>query len=70
MLGDFNVDFLMMGRASGHSLKRKLTLFANNFDLNQLLETPTRVTEYHPQLLVNNKHRVASSGEFAVHISA
>ena len=70
--GNFHVDFVMTGRASGHSLKRKLTLCANKFDLNQLIETPTRVTEQSSTaidlLFVNNKHRVVSSVVFAVHI--
>ena len=63
----------MSARASGHSLKRKLTLFGNKFDLNQLIETPTRVTEQSSTaidlLFVNNIHRIVSNGVFAVHIS-
>ena len=73
LLGDFNVDFLSKQRTHGYALKRKLSLFANTHQLNQLIETPTRITDQSATaidlLFVNNKHRVVESGVMSAHIS-
>ena len=73
LLGDFNVDFFTKQRTHGYALKRKLALFANTHQLNQLIETPTRITEQSAStidlLFINNKHRVAESGVMSAHIS-
>ena len=73
LLGDFNVDYLSKQRTNGYALKHKLALFANSHLLNQLIETPTRITEQSATtidlLFVNNKYRVAESGVMYAHIS-
>ena len=73
LLGDFNVDYpyLSKQRTHGYALKRKLALFANSHQLNQLIEM--RITEQSATIIdllfVNNKHRVAESGVMYAHIS-
>ena len=66
LLGDFNVDYLSKQGTHGYALKRKLALFANSHQLNQLIEMPTRITEQSATttdlLFVNNKNRIAESG--------
>ena len=73
LLGDFNVDYLSKQRTHGYALKHKLALFANSHQLNQLIETPMRITEQSATtidlLFVNNKYRVAESGVMYAHIS-
>ena len=66
LLGNFNVDYLSKQGTHGYALKRKLALFANSHQLNQLIEMPTRTTEQSATkidlLFVNNKYRIAESG--------
>jgi endonuclease/exonuclease/phosphatase family metal-dependent hydrolase len=45
LLGDFNVDVLAKRNTSSHGLKQRLNLFASANNLNQLIDTPTRINE-------------------------
>ena len=62
MLGDFNVNVL----AAKDPLRQQLIRFANLHYLEQLIKTPTRITEKSATaidlLFVSNYHRIIDSG--------
>ena len=66
VLGDFNVDFLARKSDPACKLKRQLQQFALNNDLEQLINTPTRICEQTRTAIdlvfVNNSHRIVESG--------
>ena len=72
LIGDFNVDFLSSDKAEKPD-KRKLRNFAIGNDLDQLITTPTRVTESTKStrylLFVNNSHRIVACGTITSSIS-
>ena len=66
VLGEFNVDFLARKSDPACKLKRQLQQFALNNDLEQLINTPTRICEQTRTAIdlvfVNNSHRIVESG--------
>ena len=65
LLGDFNVDSLKKSRMDS-SLMRKLRQTTENYDLEQIISSPTRITENSSTLIdmifTNEKHRIVSFG--------
>ena len=66
ILGDFNIDVAAKKGSSNFYLKRKLFNFADLHSLEQLIKSPTRITESSETtidlILVNNNHRIVDSG--------
>lgn len=66
VLGDLNVDFLLKRENFGYNLKQKLKILANSNDLEQLINSPTRITDQSRTaidlVLVNNSHQIVESG--------
>lgn len=66
VLGDFNADFLSKKNDLAHKLKQKLLRFARINDLEQLINTPTRICSQTRTAIdlvfVNNNHRIVESG--------
>ena len=62
LLGDFNIDQL----GKNNSAKRFLKPFAIQYDIKQIINEPTRITEHSKTLtdlvFVNNEHRIVQSG--------
>ena len=66
ILGDFNTDVAAKKGSSNFYLKRKLFNFADLHSLEQLIKSPTRITESSETtidlILVNNNHCIVDSG--------
>ena len=66
LLGDFNIDFLAKKNDASFKLKRQLRQFAIANDLEQLINSPTRICEQTRTAIdlvfVNNAHRIVESG--------
>ena len=66
MLGDFNINFLAKKNNASFKLKRQLRQFAITNDLEQLINSPTRICEQTRTaidlIFVNNTHRIVESG--------
>lgn len=74
VLGDFNINYLASKKSTGEVLQlRKLQRFANVHYLDQLICTPTRVTESSKSIIdllfVNNSNRITSSGVISTSLS-
>ena len=73
LLGDFNVNFLATKNYASRALKRKLLSFTSMYNLEQLIDKPTRITENSSTLIdllfANNNHRIVSSGVLHVNLS-
>ena len=73
LLGDFNVNFLAKKNDASRALKRKLLSFTSMYNLEQLIDKPTRITENSSTLIdllfANNNHRIVSSGVIHVNLS-
>ena len=65
LLGDFNVNFLATKNDASRALKRKLLSLTSMYNLEQLIDKPTRITENSSTLIdllfANNNHRIVSS---------
>ena len=66
LLGDFNIDFLAQKNGASFKLKRQLRQFAIANDLEQLINSPTRICEQTRTAIdlvfVKNTHRIVESG--------
>ena len=66
LLGDFNIDFLTKKNDASFKLKRQLRQFAIAKDLEQLINSPTRICEQTRTaidlIFVNNTRRIVESG--------
>ena len=66
LLGNFNIDFLAQKNGASFKSKRQLRQFAIAIDLEQLINSPTRICEQTRTAIdlvfVNNTHRVVESG--------
>ena len=66
ILGDFNINVAAKKGSSDFYLKRKLFNIADLHSLEQLIKSPTRITDSSEttidQILVNNNHRIVYSG--------
>ena len=73
LLGDFNVNFLATKNDAFRALKRKLLSLTSMYNLEQLIDKPTRITENSSTLIdllfANNNHRIVSSGVLHVNLS-
>ena len=73
LLGDFNVNFLATKNDGSRALKRKLLSFTSMFNLEQLIDKPTRITENSSTLIdllfANNNHRIVASGVLHVNLN-
>ena len=73
LLGDFNVNFLATKNDASRALKRKLLSFTSMYNLEQLIDKPTRITENSSTLIdllfANNNHRIVASGVLHVNLS-
>ena len=73
LLGDFNVNFLATKIDASRVLKRKLLSFTSMYNLEQLIDKPTGITENSSTLtdllFANNNHRIVSSGVLHVNLS-
>ena len=73
LLGDFNVNFLATKNDASRALKRKLLSLTSMYNLEQLIDKPTRITENSSTLIdrlfANNNHRIVSSGVLHVNLS-
>ena len=73
LLGNFNVNFLATKNYASRTLKRKLLSFTSMYNLEQLIDKPTRITENSSTLIdllfANNNHRIVSSGVLHVNLS-
>jgi hypothetical protein len=73
LLSDFNVNFLATRNDASRTLKRKLLSFTSMYNLEQLIDKPTRITENSSTLIyllfANNNHRIVSSGVLYVNLS-
>ena len=65
LLGDFNVNFLATKNDATRALKRKLLSLTSMYNLEQLIDKPTRITENSSTLIdllfANNNHSIVSS---------
>ena len=66
LLGDFNIDFLAKKNDASFNLKRQLRQFAIANDLEQLINSPTRICQQTRTdidlVSVNNTHRMVERG--------
>ena len=66
LLGDFNINFLCSEMNNDKAKKRKLLQVTNIYHLDQLISTPTRITERSSTLIdllfTNTSHRVSDRG--------
>lgn len=66
LLGDFNIDFLSQNNGASFKLKRQLRQFAIANDLEQLINSPTRICEQTRTAIdlvfVTNTDRIVESG--------
>ena len=66
LLGDFNIDFLAKKNDASFKLKRQLRQFAIANDLEQLINSPTRICEQTRTAIdlvfVNSTQRMVESG--------
>ena len=66
ILGDFNIDFSAKRNDPAFKLKRQLQQFAIANDLEQVINTPTRICNQTRTVIdlvfVNNNHRIVESG--------
>ena len=73
LLGDFNMHFLAKQNDSSRPLKRKLLNLTSTYNLEQIIDKPTRITETSNTLIdllfVNNNHRITASGVLHVSLS-
>ncbi len=73
LLGDFNVNFLATKNDASRALKRKLLSFTSMYNLEQLIDKPTGITENSSTLIdllfANNNHRMVASGVLHVNLS-
>ena len=73
LLGDFNVNFLAKRNDSSRPLKRKLLDLTSTYNLEQIIDKPTRTTETSNTLIdllfVNNNHQITASGVLHVSLS-
>ena len=73
LLGDFNIDLLVKKNDASFKLKRQLEQFAIANDLEQLINSPTRICEQTRTAIdlvfANNTHRIVESGVIHTAIS-
>ena len=73
LLGDFNVNFLAKQNDASRALRRKLLSLTSIYNLEQLIDKPTRITENSTTMIdllfANNSHRIATSGVLHVNLS-
>lgn len=73
LLGDFNINFLSSKSDPDRKQKRKIMHFANMHNLEQLITTPTRISESSQSIIdllfVNNSQRIVQSGVIVSTIS-